>query len=297
MMFNADKGRNVLHFYKAAGPNYAALFAMLFSPFAAAVEVFLRKDMGERYFNGTTFIAGLIVIGFFRVLFALTNVSISFAGIQVGVETNVIYLVWLAYIGMSAYHFMYQWYREATHKPLFSQYLGDSRLFFVGKFLLTIFNKLFYFPVKLFAMTLPIEERQQLVNGDFGFKDYKGFTYRFVEPFTLLLLGWFSFYISGLLGFWLMISGAILALHSSNVLSRERGQFLDMRDGQIFASQLQKALNGDSDTLRLSDGFKQVMHNMAEQAEDNQAAFEEMKTSSPSIADALANLNPKLKNI
>lgn len=297
MMTKADKGRDVLQFYTSSQGLFTGIFTMIFSPFAAAVEVFLRKDMGERYFNGTTFIAGLIVIGFFRMLFALTNINISLTGIQIGVNTNVIYWVWLGYIAMSAYHFMYQWYREATNKPLYSYYMGDSRLFFVGKVLLAIFNKLFYLPVKLFAMTLKAEEREQLIGGDFGFKDYRLFTYRFVEPVTLLVLGWFSFAISGLLGFWLTISGMILALHTSTVLSRERGQLLDIRDGQIFSSQLQNALNGKSDTLKVSNSFKQIINTMAEQAEDDQAAFEEMKASSPSVAEALANLNPNLKNL
>ena len=101
------KERNLLIFYNGSSEQWIGLVMAILAPFAASVEVFLRKDMGVRYFTFTNFIAGLIVIWLFRIIYAITNslssitasaYSVLFGSkFEISVNTNVIYWVWLAF--------------------------------------------------------------------------------------------------------------------------------------------------------------------------------------------------------
>lgn len=301
------KGRNLLMFYNGNSEQSIGFIMAILAPFAASIEVFLRRDMGVRYFTFTNFIAGLIVIWLFRVIYSLSSsfsalktntlLKIFGADISVSVNTNIMYWVWLAYVCLGIYHFMYQYYRDAVNKPAYSFFIGDSHLFFIGKVILGLLNKLFYLPVRFFAMTLPAAERQQLLSRKVRFTDYRTFTYRYVEPLFVLGLGLVLYSYSGVLSFWLVVSAVILALYSSYGLQRERNEFLDLRDGKIQAEHMQAALVGKSDQLKLSEDFKRLIKETSVQIGDDLEAYEELKESSPAVADVLANLNPNLKNL
>ena len=273
--------------------------AALLAPFAVTIEVFVRKEMGERYFTYSNFITGLIVLVIFRVIYFLaTAYGAPVSGISGYIGAiNWFYIIFLCYVGMSVFHFMYQWYLEAVERPIFSHYMGDSRLFFLGKIILKTANGFFSIIVGVFSLFLSDEEKELLKGKEVEFTNYRAFTYQFVEPFTVILLGWYIGYLSFLLMFWLMISGAILAIHSSSYLKAERDQFLDIRDGKIFASQMELALNDESKTLHFSEQVKETIRSVADEIEKDPEEFEQMKKSSPSVADALANLNPNLKNL
>lgn len=301
-MYVSNKERDLSHGYNALFGDPRAiqgLISALLAPFAVTVEVFVRKEMGERYFTYRTFVTGIIVLIIFRVMYYFALLygppSTGITGFLGAI--NWFYLIFLAYVGMSAFHFMYQWYLEAVEKPIFSQYMGDSRLFPLGKALLKTFNGLFSILVGFFTFFLSAEEKALLKGKNVKFTNYRAFTYKFVEPAVIILIGWYAANISLLLGFWLMISGLILAIHSTSYLKAERDQFLDMRDGKIFASQMELAMEDKSDTLHFSENVKQTYRSMAEDMESQPEEFEEMKKSSPSVADALANLNPNLKNL
>lgn len=274
-------------------------FSALLAPFAVTVEVFIRKEMGERYFTYNNFTTGLIVLVIFRVIYYFaTAYGAPVTGITGFLGAiNWFYIIFLAYIVMSAFHFMYQWYLEAVERPIFSQYMGDSRLFFLGKTLLKTFNVLFSVAVGIFTLFISEKERELLKGKKLELTNYRAFTYQFVEPLVVIIIGWYIGYISLLLSFWLIVSGAILAIHSASYLKVERDQFLDIRDGKIFASQMELAMNDKSETLHFSENMKQTIHGMAEDIESRPEEFEEIKKSNPSVADALANLNPKLKNL
>lgn len=301
-MYISKKERDLTSGYNALFGDPRAiqgLIAALLAPFAVTVEVFVRKEMGERYFTYNNFVTGIIVLIIFRVLYFF---ALSYGPAPTGItgflgRINWFYLIFLAYIGMSAFHFMYQWYLEAIDTPLFSHYMGDSRLFPFGKILLKTVNGLFSIIVGLFAMFLSAEEKAKLRGKNVKFSNYRAFTYKFVEPAVIILIGWYAGYVSLLLSFWLMISGLILAVHSTSILRAERDHFLDMRDGKIFASQMELAMEDKSETLHFSENVKRTYRSMAEEMESQPEEFEEIKKSSPSVADALANLNPNLKNL
>ena len=93
------------------------------------------------------------------------------------------------------------------------------------------------------------------------------------------------------------MSAGIIAIHSSLAVSKERHQYLDMRDSQIFATQIQDAMNDKSKTLKLSGGFKKTIKHMATEAEKNPTIITNMRQSSPSVAEAMEMLNPQLSNL
>ncbi len=292
-MYQSKNQRNVLVGWGMFGtPNFAASIVMaLLAPFVVSVEVFLRKDMGQRYFNYGNFIGGILVISVMRIIY-------SFGAALIGTEKSYhdIYFfryVIYGYLLLSAYHFFYQWYREATYKPIHSLYLGDSRLFFIGKFAYGVLNRFVPTVVSFIARFLPEKEREDLLSREIRLKDYKAFTYLFVEPVLLIGFGWYFWGYLGLGSFWLVVSGLMLYFHTSSAFTKEWHELLDVRDSKIFAEQLQTALNDESDTLRVSETFKKRMHRMAEDAAENPDMMEEIKGNSPSVAQVLANLKKK----
>ena len=300
-MYVHKNARNVLSGWGLFNPasQLSSIMMLLLAPFAASVEVFVRKDMGERYFNYVNFMGGFFCLTLMRVIYALSGMGFSlFSGAGTPPATSIVSLnwfrlVWFAYILMGLYHFFYQWYREATQKPLHSFYLGDSRLFFLGKIIYGLVNQFFPKFIEIIARFLPEHEKEELLKYDTRLQDYKAFTYMVLEPAAFILFGWYFWVVSGLVGFWAVVSGLMLLFHSSTTLMKERHEFLDMRDGQIFAEQIQLALEDKSDTLRVSDNVKQTMYKMAEQAAENPSMMEDIKSDSPSVAEVLANLRAK----
>ena len=289
--------RNLLQAYGLfKGPNVLAQILMGFlAPFAGSVEVFVRRDMGERYYTFGNFMAGLLAIGFIRLLNFFLNSFTSSGGSGFSLQSfNWLYMAWLAYIFMGIYHFFYQWYRDVAKEPIYSFDMGESRFFWPAKVFLAVINRFVTIPLKVISLVLPRRHREHLLALDIRFKDYQAFAYKFLEPFTIILLGILFFPISGFVTFWLVLSGLVLAVHSSQILSQERDMFLDMRDSQIMATQLQAALKSQSNTLRVSQNFKNTFTYMAEHIEESPELLNPMYNT-PSVTEALAMLNPDLR--
>ena len=108
------KDRNLLagfQFYDTTTGIIAFLMFVL-QLFTVTVEVFLRRNMGERYFNVVNFWAGFIVFGTFGIFI---NASIGIgrgrifnSGVssQQSSYSTLILIIWAAYVGFGFFHFL-----------------------------------------------------------------------------------------------------------------------------------------------------------------------------------------------
>jgi Leu/Phe-tRNA-protein transferase len=77
----------------------------------------------------------------------------------------------------------------------------------------------------------------------------------------------------------------------------ERHNALDMRDQALEAMEMKLALKGESEFMRIPDTTKVALQSIADKVEQSELTMENIKTFNPSIAEAVAALNPKLQNL
>lgn len=290
--------------------------------FAISAEVFLRRDFGERYFTRSKFLAGLLLLLFFL---AYSNfqmptlggfMSPGFGSPEVNapnmvldpetgeyvlVEAAAIPINWgnlimkaiiVLYILLSIYHTLNIWFRNAMNRPLFSYDHGLTWLEPLGRLLLVIPAFFMGLVLKLYALTLPASQR----NLSAAPQDARSFAEWIIEPVALIALG----YLCSRLGLspvstWLFFSAFSIIFFTTIRHEIQKNQMLDFRDQMINSMEMQQAVTGDTDTLRLSADTKQVISQVAAQVEKSPETMEAIRVTRPSVAAAMEALNPKLK--
>ena len=295
---NQPKERNLIagFDYYSIGSGVMGFGMMLCMPVSVTVEVFLRKNMGQRFFNGINFYAGMTAFATFAFLF---NIMASLGTVfsKESGASGLIFLIWFLYVIMGIYHFVYQWWRDESGKPVHSLFMGYPRLEPLSRIIMSIVNKLLAIPVGMLAKFMPEDERQRIV-GQPILTDSVSFTYRVVEPLVLLTLSvimMISF--SGLVGFWLLVATIAITYQVNVTLEMERHNALDMRDQALEAMEMKLALKGESEFMRIPDTTKTALQSIADKVEQSELTMENIKTFNPSIAEAVAALNPKLQNL
>jgi len=239
-----------------------------YAPAVVVVEVFFRKAMGERYFNGRTFFGGLIALIILRFFLSLTPYALTI-GERVFDRVHLIDGVILLYGLLSLSHFIGQWRRRhRSGDPFRSQmsysyFIGRSRFQFLGK-----------------ALRL---------------RDPAGFTYRFVEPLIVFIIAVMAIPISFLIALAVGMTAFRLFWENSRILALEWEEELDRRDGQILAKTQARQ-------MRVSEGVELPPLPPAAPAKkrSNRLKSSHSKKSSssaPSVEDALQNLDPQLRNL
>jgi hypothetical protein len=295
---NEGKERNLIagfDYYKI-GSGVMGFGMMLCMPASVTVEVFLRKNMGQRFFNGINFYAGMTVFAVFAFIF---NIVASFgtAFSQEPSVSGLIFLIWFGYVIMGIYHFIYQWWRDESGKPVHSLFMGYPRLEPLSKIIMGIANKLLTIPVGMLAKLMPEEEREKITNEPV-LTDSVAFTYRVVEPLVLVILSTIMMVsFSGIVGLWLLVAAIALTYQVNVTLEMERHNALDIRDQALEALEMKLALRGESEFMRIPDTTRIALQNVADKVEQSDLTMENIKTFNPSIAEAVAALNPKLQNL
>lgn len=276
--------------------------------FTVTIEVFLRRDFGERYFNKMNFLAGFFILGFWAII--VGGISAAFSKISLtgragmygdsasalGGFSSAMLLMWLAYILLGAFHFTRIWWRNRTNNPLHSLDPGRSNVLWLGQLLIGVVNVIAAIPVKLFALTLSEEDKGKLNHLLPMITDSQAFTERFLEPVLVWFLGFiFMSMGAGVLGLWLVFCAVALSVYTNYRYEAERHQFLDIRDQILEAQYMPEALAGVSDTIRLPNAIKETVRQTAEQISPE--VMEQVKVQNPSLAEAMAALNPQLRNI
>ena len=279
--------------------------------FTVTIEVFLRRDFGERYFNRMNFLAGFLILGFWAIIVgglsaAMSSINLTgragMYGNTVGAMggfSSAIFLMWLAYIVLSVLHFIRIWWRNRTNRPLHSLDAGRSNILWLGELLIGLVNIIAAFFIKLFALTLSAEDKEKLNQLLPLVTDVQAFTERFLEPVLVWLLGFIFVSLgSGILGFWLVFSAVALSLYTNYRYEAERHHFLDIRDQLLEAQYMPDAIAGLSDVIRLPNSVKETMKQTAERVNQvSPKVMEQVRNQNPTLADAMAALNPKLRDI
>lgn len=282
--------------------------------FTVTIEVFLRHDFGERYYNKLNFLAGFLVLGFWALIIGGISSLIGQAAIplpgprgeavggavgSLGGFSFGIFFFWLGYVVLGILHFIRIWWRNRTNQPIHSLDPGKSRLEWLGKLLIGTANLVASIPVKLFARTLSDADKEKLTSILPIVQDSRAFTERFLEPILVWLLGFIlTSSGAGVLGLWLVFGAVALSVYTNYRYEAERHQFLDLRDQMLEAKYLPQAMAGLSDTIRIPQGIRETVMQTAEQMQTTAPEImEEIEVQNPSLADAMAALNPKLRNI
>lgn len=269
----------------------------IFGWFAVTLEVFLRRDFGERYFTRLNFFAGFIVLSGFNMAQSLIGGFWREGGVATWKE-SVMWFVLLAYIALSIYHLFTIWWRDRIGKPLHSLDSGKSWLEPLAGMLLAAVNSMLTPIFKVLAKTLPSHQQQGVLKVLPVLRDKRSFAENVLEPVACVVV-LFLVFISKLAipTFWLLYAIPALILYTSFRHQAERNSFLDIQDSIIEADQLKTALQGNSETFRLTESVKDSLKQLATQIENKPEAQEMVQTQSPSIFEAMEAINPKLRNI
>lgn len=301
----------------AAGKDNAVLgFVMwVLGAFAISVEVFLRRDFGERYFTRTKFVLGLIMLAAFNLGSNLTSRMPSFNDYTIDPETGqyvlkatqtsfnlsawLTYIFLLAYIILGSYHTFRIWWRNGTGRPLHSRDHGLTWLEPLGALTLAIPNFFIGLVMRVYALTLPEHERPWLMNALPFLRDARGFAEKVVEPLVVLILGiLFSRLGATAVASWLYFSTLALVLFTTIRHEQFRNRALDLQDQQIEARDMSSAMFGDTDSLRIPYETKKALFEVTNIVENSSPeAMETIRKNTPNIAEAMEALNPKLKNM
>ncbi len=279
---------------------YLNLAARVMGWFAISAEVFLRRDFGERHFNTSKFIVGLMMLGVFY-LSNVLGIGNSLGGRteedqQSGISS--MFVVIILYIILSMYHMVAIWWRNASNRPLFSYDHGLTWLEPVGKVVLMLPNFFISMGVNLYGLTLPEEQRKLLPDALPLLRDARSFTEKVIEPFVLLFLSGTALSLGlSSISMWLFVSAPALMFFTTIRHEMQRNSILDWRDQIIEARNMQEAMTGDTESLRVPYDTKQVISQMAAQMEESPEAMQSIRSSSPTIAAAMEALNPKLKGM
>jgi hypothetical protein len=190
---------------------------------SVTLEVFTRKEFGERYFTPLRFMLGLVVLGVYSFVIGLSSlVSASFGG-EGSWGPLLFPLFILAYFIVGLLHQFDIFYRNN-----YTNQLWYSKSFGVSRFSRFIGRRLGPLP--------PLD-------------DWSIFLY--VEPIGCFLLGWtlalfgnLGVLPTGELGTWIVFASAALLFKNQMLHAKERDEILNMNDARIKAMYLQTSARG-----------------------------------------------------
>lgn len=217
------------------------------------IEVFLRRDFGERYFTRMNFIGGLIIL----ILWSLTGSLMSMINMfnplmflmnrRSSSEGSAFPSVIKWYVIFSIAHFLYMWWKDIIGKPVHSYSAGRSWLRPIGGVIMWMMNLVLNNVVRLIFAITPGADKERVPSLLPVLRDKDTFTERFIEPFVVFIVA-FMFMGVGqyMVAWWLFFSVMALNLYTGIRHQAERGVFLDYRDQMIDARFYRMFLSGES---------------------------------------------------
>lgn len=177
-----------------------------------SVEVFVRHEFGERYLSWLRLYCAYSIIGVTMAIPMLISVMVA-DGTMIPYFSYV-----LAFIGLSLYHRWRIRQRNLDGIQWHSKSFGMSHL---------------HSP-----------QAEKITFGLFALDDWS--TYRFFEPLGCFLVGFVCWYISSILGVWIMVASFALLIKNQIVYYKQRGRFLDILDSQIESQYFRPAAKGET---------------------------------------------------
>lgn len=232
-----------------------------YSTSAAIAEVFFRRRMGRRYYNLRVMGGGLIGLTIARLLIVFLEHPPT--RMIDGIQTIHFFDAFIGlFILVSLGHFIGYARRESRGIYIHSWYMGDSRFFFLLRAL--------------------------------GIRNYRSLTYRYVEPFMLLLVVPFALFYSVLLGLLVFFAVFRLGYENAKLLARSHQEDLDMQDGRLEAEEISERMKGSAARQRPR---RRKAPKKQPRRITRQPTSSKPKESKTSVDEALRRLNPKLRNL
>lgn len=265
------------------------------------IEVFIRRDFGERYFTRMNFVGGLIVLilwMFFAKIMGMLNMFNPFDWIfnrrGAGSTSSGMGGVIKWYIYFSIAHFITIWVRDIVGSPRQSFSSGRSWFLFIGKGVMWVLNLVLALFVHLIFAFRNDKERVDSVLP--VLRDADTFTERFIEPFFVFFAAFVCFSIGQYtMAWWLFFSVLALNLYTGLRHQQERSIFLDFRDQMIDAEIYRKLLAGEK--VRGKNSQVRMVQETAREVEKNPDVLPVIEQQNPSLARAIERISPKLKAI
>jgi hypothetical protein len=321
-MNDTNSARNVLGSYQMWAQNFPFLnTAMYFLQWLVIpVEVFLKRDFGQRWFTTVNFYVGFLVLFWFNVTQQAGSMFGSFLGgsrsrqptrspfgfYEEGAEAapaepslwdkfleNSMLWFLLAYLLLSAYHFFKIWWRNRTNTPLHSFDDGKSRLEPFAGGAMTLINAIATPVIGLFIRLLPERDRAAgrgtmppLLN------DESVFANTVLEPLLLFILG---LLLSGTASTWLLVSAFALGIFASWNESKKLDRLLDVRDNIIEGADMREAMKGGDTPQRMNSAQKEIVQQIAQKVETAPEVAAQVKADFPDLDDIISQMHSKPK--
>ncbi|RKR84197.1 hypothetical protein BDD43_4424 [Mucilaginibacter gracilis] len=256
-----DKSRKVTGIQKWARSSRTIGFIMLFLGwFTIPMEVFLRKDFGQRWFTAINFYAGLFLIGVVSALqwiiysvwpglegrlFMLMNIGHAFDAYSdsesvAGTKAGDMLLFVIAYLLIGSYHLFKIKWRNQAGIPLHSFDDGTSHLEWPAELLARALNVLALPILSTYFALVPKAQRKdkpfpKLITNK------AAFTSTFVEPTVVFFFAFISTSVESL---WLFISGFALIIHAHWKEMARKNKMLDFQDSRVEAELMRELRQG-----------------------------------------------------
>ncbi|WP_295795213.1 hypothetical protein [Mucilaginibacter sp.] len=221
-------------------------------------EVLFRRDFGSRWFNGVSYVAGLVnIIGFWLLsdaVWALEQYFYQFQkyinptkeGDLLTLPTNNVFATILSlYVYMGAYHLFKSSWRSQVGIPGHSFDDGTSRFRWVGNILTWALNMVVTPMLVIFWWLIPRKQRKGKPTANF-ITDPIAFTDIIVEPALIMALGIWSF---GVPCFWLILSAIAVFVHAQRKEMARKTKALDFQDSKVEAEIMRELRNGKKDQV------------------------------------------------
>ena len=203
------------------GEGLMVFAAFIASWFALSTAVFMRRDFGERY------------LGWINLAFAYTAVvNFAFLGNLINGflgrgTSQLIFLVWMAFIAASGYHRYVIWKKNRAGVQWHSHYAGTSLL-----------------------MMIPVSEEAKLL---------------WVEPGIVMVLSILLAHFAPLVSTWLYLSAISLWVHAQITVYYQRQAVLDAVDAGLEARYLGEAVAGkparETAGVTIAESVRQLVRN------------------------------------
>jgi len=190
--------------------NIQAVIRVVSGWMSVTVEVFIRRDFGERYLNLLRVLSALILMRTFMGLYWLRSATLSYVPEVLRPDiapTFVLNWFQVAFVAMALLHILFIFIRNRQNVLWHSQSFGMSFLSF-----------------------LPIND---------------WVLYRYIEPVVCYGVGYWLHAYDPLLGGWIRWSSMALFLSNNLAYNNSRGRLLDIVDSQIESSFYQKMRSGE----------------------------------------------------
>lgn len=266
--------------------------------FTVPIEVFLRRDFGERYFTKVNFFAGLLILIVWNVLSVMIPFHLPWFIDRQDPDFNLLWFITRLYVYFSIMHFLVMWWNDIVGKPIHSFSAGKSWLWLIGWVAMKALGLILDPIAKFLIRILPGENKEEKIKSSVPvLQDANVFTERIIEP---IFIFWCMDYAYGQ-GQNGMVTYLFFALMGHNLYTgmrhdAERSFVLDIRDRIIERGWFLAADEG-----RVAPGsgaLKRIIHQTAAQAENYPEVMEILdEEAPPQFARAVMKVNPKLRNM